>query len=64
MSERVFLEDVGKPFSINALGDARAWEVRHLRKDTAIPPLIYVVESDVGQSFLLAREVVVDLNLT
>ena len=57
MSERVFLEDVGKPYSINALGDARAWEVRHLRKDTAIPPLIYVVESDVGQSFLLAREV-------
>jgi hypothetical protein len=57
MSDRVFLEDVGKPYSVNALGDARAWEVRHLRNDPAIPPLIYVVESEVGQSFLLGREV-------
>ena len=57
MSERVFLEDVGKSYSVNALGDARAWEVRHLRNDSAIPPLIYVVESEVGQSFLLGREV-------
>jgi hypothetical protein len=57
MSERVFLEDVGKLYSVNALGDARAWEVRHLRHDRTIPPLIYVVESEVGQSFLLGREV-------
>lgn len=57
MSKRVFLEDVGKPYSINALGDAKAWEVRHLRNDPAIPPLIYVVESEVGQRFLLGREV-------
>jgi hypothetical protein len=57
MSERVFLEDVGKPYSVNALGDARAWEVRHLRNDPAIPPLIYVVESQVGQRLLLGREV-------
>ena len=57
MSERVFLEDVGKPYSVNALGNARAWEVRHLRNDPAIPPLIYVVESEVGQRFLLGREV-------
>jgi hypothetical protein len=57
MSQRIFLEDVGKPYSVNALGDARAWEVRHLRNDPAIPPLIYVVESEVGQRFLLGREV-------
>jgi hypothetical protein len=57
MSQRVFLEDVGKPFSVNALGSAWAWEVRHLRHDPAIPPLIYVVESEAGQRFLLAREV-------
>lgn len=57
MAERVFLEDVGKPYSVNALGNARAWEVRHLRHDPSIPPLIYVVETEVGQRFLLAREV-------
>ena len=51
MAERVFLEDVGKPYSVNAIGDARAWEVHHLRKDPAIPPLIYVMESEMGQSF-------------
>jgi hypothetical protein len=57
MSERVFLEDVGKLYSVNPLGNMRTWEVRHLRNDPAIPPLIYVVESEVGQSFLLGREV-------
>ncbi|MGQ9645421.1 MAG: hypothetical protein ACUVWO_02650 [Thermodesulfobacteriota bacterium] len=57
MSDRIFLEDVGKPYCINAIGDAKAWEVRHLRNDPTIPPLIYVVESDVGQHFLLGREV-------
>ena len=57
MSKRVFLEDVGKLYSTSAIGDAKAWEVRHLRKDPLIPPLIYVVESDVGQRFLLGREV-------
>jgi hypothetical protein len=57
MPERVFLEDVAKPYSANALGNAMAWEVRHLRNDPTIPPLIYVVESEVGQRFLLGREV-------
>jgi len=55
MTERTFLEDVGTPYSINALGNARTWQVRHLRDDPSIPPLIYVVESDVGQTFLLGR---------
>ena len=55
--ERTFLENVGQPFKTNALGNARAWEVRHLRNDPTIPPLIYVVESEVGQRFLLAREI-------
>src|SRR4030067_220212 len=55
MPERTFLENVGNPYSINAIGSARAWEVRHLRNDPTIPPLIYVIESDVGQQFLLGR---------
>lgn len=57
MSERAFIEDVGKPYSINALGDAKAWEVRNLQNDSSIPPLIYMVESEVGQRFLLGREI-------
>ncbi len=55
MFERVFLEDVGKPYSITPTGHARAWEVRNLRNDPLLPPLIYVVESEMGESFLLGR---------
>ena len=55
MPERTFLENVGIHYSINSIGSARAWEVRHLRNDPAIPPLIYVIESDMGQQFLLGR---------
>ncbi|MBM4338515.1 MAG: hypothetical protein FJ110_03120 [Deltaproteobacteria bacterium] len=55
MSERVFLEDVGIPFSTTPIGDARVWEVRNLRNDPTIPPLMYVVESKMGESFLLGR---------
>jgi hypothetical protein len=57
MSNRVFLEEVGNLYSISAIGDAKAWEVRHLRNDSTLPPLMYVVESEVGQRFLLGREV-------
>src|SRR4030043_2483071 len=57
MAERTFLENVGNPYSVNAIGSARAWEVRHLRNDSTIPPLIYVIESDIGQQFLLGREI-------
>ena len=56
MTERTFLENVGSPYSVNAIGSARAWEVRRLRNDPTIPPLVYVVESEVGQQFLLGRE--------
>jgi hypothetical protein len=56
MGERVFLEDVGHPYSDTSLGQARAWEVHHLHKDPSIPSLIYVVESEVGQQLLLGRE--------
>ncbi|OGP74864.1 MAG: hypothetical protein A2V86_18115 [Deltaproteobacteria bacterium RBG_16_49_23] len=55
MIKRVFLEDIGKPFSITPIGQARTWEVKNLRNDPAIPPLIYVVESEMGESFLLGR---------
>lgn len=57
MTDRTFLENVGKPYSINAIGNAKAWEVTHLRNDRTIPPLIYVVESDACQQFLLGREI-------
>jgi hypothetical protein len=56
MADRTFLEDVATPYSINATGNARAWEAHHLRNDRSIPPLIYVIESDTGQPFLLGRE--------
>ena len=57
MTSRTFLENVGSLYSVNAIGSAKAWEVRHLRNDPTIPPLIYVIESDVGQQFLLGREI-------
>jgi hypothetical protein len=57
MSERIFLENVGKPYSTSPISDARVWKVRHLRNDPTIPPLIYVVESKIGQRFLLGREI-------
>ncbi len=57
MAERTFLEDVGTPYSVNAIGSARTWEVRHLRNDPTLPPVMYVMETDVGQQFLLGREV-------
>ena len=57
MTERTFLKDVGTPHSVNAVGSARAWQVSHLRDDSTIPPLIYVIESDIGQQFLLGREI-------
>ena len=56
MPDRVFLEQVGQVFSLNALGSTKLWEVKRLRKDTTLPPLIYVVESEAGQGFLLGRE--------
>ncbi len=55
MAERTFLEDVGNLYSINAFGSARTWEVRRLRNDPAVPPLMYVIESDMGRQFLLGR---------
>jgi hypothetical protein len=57
MSERIFLENVGKPYSTSPISDARVWKVRHLRNDPTIPPLIYVVESEIGRRFLLGREI-------
>jgi hypothetical protein len=57
MPDRTFLENVGSPYSVDAIGSARAWEVRRLRDDPTIPPLIYVIETDVGQQFLLGREI-------
>ena len=56
MADRVFLEQVGEPFSTNAIGSTKLWEIKHLRKDPTLPPLIYVVESEAGRSFLLGRE--------
>jgi len=57
MSKRIFLEEVGKPFSITPVGNGRAWEIRNLHNDRTLPPLIYVVESRIGETFLLGRGV-------
>ena len=57
MSDRIVLENVGHPYSVNAIGSARAWEIRNLQNDSTVPPLMYVIESDIGQKFLLGREV-------
>ncbi len=57
MAERTFLEDVGTPHHFNALGSAKTWRIDHLRNDPTLPPLIYVVESKVGQHLLLGREI-------
>ena len=56
MTPRTFLEMAGKLYSSNAIGSARVWEIHHLRKDPTLPPLIYVVESEAGQQFLIGRE--------
>jgi len=56
MGERTFLEDVGNLYSTHALGMARTWEVRHLRNDPTVPPVMYVIESEAGRQFLLGRE--------
>jgi hypothetical protein len=55
MSERIFLEDVGKPYSSTPIGDARLWEIPELRKDSSLPRVLYVVESEIGENFLLGR---------
>lgn len=57
MPDRIFLEDVGTLHSVNAIGSAKAWEVRNLHHDPTLPPLIYVIESEMGQKFLLGREI-------
>jgi len=55
MSERTFLEDVGKPYSSTPIGDARLWEIPELRKDSSLPRFLYVLESEIGENFLLGR---------
>lgn len=57
MTERLFLEDIGRSHSISAIGDARLWSIHNLFNDPTLPPLIYVMESAVGQQFLLGRHV-------
>jgi len=57
MTERTFLEDVAQPYSISSLGHARTWEVKNLKTGAPLPPLMYVVESELGQRFLLGREI-------
>ncbi len=55
MKDRVFLEDIAKPYATTPIGSGRTWEVKNLRNDPGLPPLIYVVESQMGESFLLGR---------
>lgn len=55
MTERIFLEEIGKPYATTAVGHARLWQVRDLFNDPTLPRLIYVVESRIGESLLLGR---------
>lgn len=55
MSKRIFLEDIGTPYAVTPIGSGRAWEIRNLHHNPSVPPLIYVVESRIGESFLLGR---------
>jgi hypothetical protein len=57
MAERIFLEKVGTLHRATPIGNARVWEVRNLGNASHIPPLIYVMDSNVGQRFLLGREI-------
>lgn len=56
MGQGMFLEEIGQIDTTNAIGSARAWEVRDIFNNEHLPPLIYVVESDAGERFLLGRE--------
>jgi len=56
MSERIFLEDIAKPYNVSPLGNARTWKILYPEMEFSLPPLIYVVESQIGQQFLLGRE--------
>ena len=56
MRQRMFLEEVGKVDSTNPIGNAKAWEIRDILGEEHHPPLIYVVESEAGERFLLGRE--------
>lgn len=55
MSKRIFLEDVGTPYAVTPIGSGRTWEVKNLHHNPNLPPLIYVVESRMGEAFLLGR---------
>jgi len=56
MRERMFLEEVGKVDSASPIGNVKAWEIRELLGEEHPLPLIYVVESEAGERFLLGRE--------
>lgn len=56
MHQRMFLEEVGRVDRSNAIGNVKAWEIREILGEEHHPPLIYVVESEAGERFLLGRE--------
>jgi hypothetical protein len=55
MYNRIFLEEIATPYASAPIGNSRSWEVRNLRNDPTLPSLIYVVESRIGELFLLGR---------
>ncbi len=56
MQEKIFIEDIAKPYSVSPIGNVRIWEIMDLKYDFPIPSLIYFIDSDMGQNFLLGRE--------
>lgn len=57
MCERTFLEDVGYRYSTTPIGHAKAWEIKNLKGDPSLPHILYVIESELGERFLLGREI-------
>lgn len=55
MSERIFLEEIGIPFSITPIGHGKVWEVKKLKNGSTLPSPIFVLESQIGEQFLLGR---------
>lgn len=56
MQEIQFLEDIAKPYNVSPIGDVRTWELLNPKYDFPLPSLIYVIDSEMSQNFLLGRE--------
>lgn len=56
MQGRTFIEDIGKPFNVSPIGNVRTWELIDIKYELPTPSLIYIIDSELAQNFLLGRE--------